>query len=57
MAGFVSGCSVLDKDYGKSEPQKTENENAVNIKIPEIISHDTVMPTFFNYLCLFPKQT
>lgn len=48
MAGFVSGCSVLDKDYGKSEPQKTENENAVNIKIPEIVSDDTVMPTFFD---------
>lgn len=44
----LCGCSVLDEDYGKSVTSVSSNENAVQIKIPEIKSDDEIMPTFFD---------
>lgn len=44
----LSGCSMFDKDYGKSEPDATTSAQKANIKIPEIKSDDRVMPTYFD---------
>lgn len=44
----LTGCSVFDKDYGKSEPEKTSESPKVNVKIPEIMSDDENMPTYFD---------
>ena len=44
----LSGCSMLDKDYGKSEPTPLRSEHEVGVKIPEIKSDDRIMPTYFD---------
>ena len=48
LSVLLSGCSMFDKDYGKSEPAVTSSEQKANIKIPEIKSDDGVMPTYFD---------
>ena len=44
----LTGCSVFDKDYGKSEPATVSETPKVNISIPEIMSDDENMPTYFD---------
>ncbi|MBO4693034.1 MAG: hypothetical protein J5659_01390 [Clostridia bacterium] len=44
----MSGCSIFDKDYGNSNPAGPKRTNTENIRIPEIKSDDTVMPTYFD---------
>lgn len=44
----MAGCSMFDKDYGKSEPVVTSKIERPNVKIPEIKSDDANMPTFFD---------
>lgn len=45
----LSACEKFDENYGKSsaQPQKSDDQVATNeIKIPEIKSDDSVMPTY-----------
>ena len=47
----LSACEKFDENYGKSsaQPQKSDDQVATNeIKIPEIKSDDSVMPTYFD---------
>ena len=48
LAVCLTGCTVFDKDYGKSEPQTSSKIQKANIKIPEIMSDDDNMPTYFD---------
>ncbi len=48
IASLLSGCSIFDKDYGTSEQVTSSVQKRENIKIPEIKSDDSVMPTFFD---------
>lgn len=52
MLGLCA-CEKFDEDYGKSSPETTSSEaqpnhNNEDVKIPEIISDDTVMPTYID---------
>ena len=44
----LTGCSVFDKDYGMSEPATVSEAPKVNVTIPEIMSDDENMPTYFD---------
>ncbi|MBO4432957.1 MAG: hypothetical protein J5852_05430 [Clostridia bacterium] len=44
----LTGCSVFDADYGKSEPETTSENPLVNVTVPEIMSDDENMPTYFD---------
>lgn len=52
FGAFACGCSSMDKNYGKSAKQKTEETTSSspykNVKIPVIKSDDDQMPTFFD---------
>ena len=44
----LTGCSVFDEDYGKSERETVSETPRVNITVPEIMSDDENMPTYFD---------
>ena len=44
----LAGCSVFDKDYGKSAAETVSQTHKVNISVPEIMSDDENMPTYFD---------
>lgn len=56
VMGFAA-CEQLDPDYGKSsaKAQNVEKAEKKQVKIPEIKSDDSVMPTYFD-ISLFDEE-